>query len=180
MKSEKGLGMVGLILLMIIIAALVAGAIFFIRVKVNDETVENRREDMLKISWKAADLLEKAKVAGVDPVYIGTKYNEIKDMDAFKKIREKEIIKPEEEEKYYVLSNIDLHKLKVENVKNKDDEYYLVNYETNEIIYSAGCRYEGKEEVFKLSDIKKSKEEVKEEKAEEPKQEEVVVEESAQ
>ncbi len=58
-------------------------------------------------------------------------------------------ITEEEYAKYYVLTDKNLEDLKVK-VKNEKESYYLINYETNEVIITKG--YEGK---YKISEIEK-------------------------
>ncbi len=57
------------------------------------------------------------------------------------------IITEEEYAKYYVLTDKNLEDLKIK-VKNEKNSYYLINYETNEVIITKG--YEGK---YKISQI---------------------------
>lgn len=68
-------------------------------------------------------------------------------IEEFKKIQ---VISEEEYEKYYILTDEDLEKLKVD-VKNEKNAYYLINYDSNEVILTKG--YEGK---YKLSDMEKT------------------------
>ena len=71
-------------------------------------------------------------------------------IDNFKKA---EVITEEEYEKYYVLTDNNLGDLKT-NVKNEKNSYYLINYETNEVIIT-----KGHEVKYKISEIEKEIEE---------------------
>ena len=42
-------------------------------------------------------------------------------------------------------------------VTNEEDSYYIVNYDTEEIIFSKGCSYNKGENLYRLSDIEKAK-----------------------
>lgn len=74
-------------------------------------------------------------------------------------------ITEEEYKKYYVLTDKNLEELKID-VKNEEKSYYLINYETNEVIITKG--YEGK---YKLSEIEKAIEETKNKEEKEEKKE---------
>lgn len=42
-------------------------------------------------------------------------------------------------------------------VTNEEDSYYIVNYDTEEIIFSKGCSYNKGEKLYKLSEIENAK-----------------------
>lgn len=88
-------------------------------------------------------------------------------IDEFKKVG---VIAEDEYEKYYVLTDKNLEDLKIK-VKNEKQSYYLVNYETNEVIITKG--YEGKykiSEIEKIGDDAENKENDNEENADESKE----------
>lgn len=58
-----------------------------------------------------------------------------------------ELIPAEEFEKYYVLTDDDLQKLNLD-FKNEKDAYYLINYETSEVIFTKGLNG-----IYKLSEM---------------------------
>ena len=169
LNNENGIGVVGVIILIVVILAILGVALYFIQLKYNEEKIETIKTNMLKISWKTAEIMEKAKASGTDPEYIGTKMSEMINDERLQQIKEKKIIAEEDYEKYYVLSDEDIVKLGIENVKNEEDSLYLLNYDnTSEIIISKGCKYLGRDVFYKLSDIKIEKEKIESEKNNEP------------
>jgi len=165
LNEEKGIGVIGVILLIVIILAILGGAAYFLYLKYNEEKIETVKTNMLKISWKTAEIKEKAKANGVDPEYIGTKLSDMPEDERLATIKENNIISAEEYEKYYALSDEDIEKLGIENVKNEEDSLYILNYDdTSEIIISKGIAYIGRDKVFKLSDLKTEKELIEKEK----------------
>ena len=69
-------------------------------------------------------------------------------------IIEKNIITSEECEKYYVLKDENLQELSLE-ITNEEQSYYIVNYDTLEIIITKGCEYEEGKTLYKYSEIEK-------------------------
>ena len=62
------------------------------------------------------------------------------------------ILSESEYEKYYVLKDENLATAGLE-ITNYQDSYFIINYETYEVIVSKGCKYSEKEILYKLSDI---------------------------
>ena len=86
---------------------------------------------------------------------LGYKLNELPEginIDGFKA---KNIIKEEEYEKYYLLDAECLEKMDLKELVNKHPGYFIVNYETFEVVYTEG--YTNKEGVlcYKISDLEK-------------------------
>lgn len=159
MRREDGLGMVGVIVLIIVIMTLVSAGIYFARLKIEEAHVETIKTNMLKINWKVVELLEKATAEGKDADLIGTTLDKIKDSKEVKNLVESNIIPEEEYSKYYTLTDLDIFRLGITNITNEPDSFYIVNYETHEVLISIGCKYNGKDVVYKLSDCKKDNEE---------------------
>jgi len=177
-KSENGIGFIGVIILIVIILAVAGVVIYLLELKYNEEKIETIKTNMLKISWKTAEILEKAKVSGTDPEYVGTKMSEMIDDERLRAIKENNIIAAEDYDKYYVITDEDIEKLGIENVKNEDDSLYLLNYDnTGEIYISKGFGYLGRDKFYKLSDIKVEKEKIESEKNKNEEKNEEVVEE---
>ena len=53
--------------------------------------------------------------------------------------------------KYYCINNDNLNELGLENVRV--DDYYIVDYENNEVIYINGIKNENGDTIYKLSDM---------------------------
>lgn len=170
MKSNRGMGIIQLIISIVVIAIIVALGVYFLRMKYEQAKVQTAKTDMLLVEWKAKDAIEKQTVKGEEKVYIGTKVSEMKEEPLIKEFLNQNIISEEEYEKYYVLTDADLEKLGLE-ISNYENSFFLINYDNYEIITTKGCEYEEGETLYKLSDIL-AKEGQKESNNEEPKQEE--------
>ena len=180
-QNEDGIGIIGVIVLIVIILAVVGVVIYLLELKYNEEKIETIKTNMLKISWKTAEILEKAKVSGTDPEYVGTKMSEMIDDERLRALKDNNIIAAEDYEKYYVITDEDIVKLGIENVKNEDDSLYLLNYDnTGEIYISKGFGYLGRDKFYKLSDIKVEKEKIESEKNKNEEKNEEVVEETTE
>ena len=67
---------------------------------------------------------------------------ELKEDEKIKSLIDSEIIKLDQKDvKYYVLEKADIESMGLNNI-NMDDGYYIVEYMSNEIIYSAGIENE--------------------------------------
>lgn len=152
MKSNKGMGIIQLIIMISIIILIIALSIYFIKMKYNDAKVQTIKTDMLQVQWKLKDYMDKQTVKGEEKEYLGTKVSQLKDETLIKEFITKNVITEEEYEKYYVLSDEDLSKAEL-GITNYENSYYLVNYETYEIIITKGCKYTKNEILYKLSDI---------------------------
>jgi len=151
-RNEKGMGYIQVVLIMVLIILLVASGIYFVRVNLNERYIETIKTNMLLIQWKIKNYTGTKTVSGEETTNIGTKVSEMKDDAIVSKILEENVINNDEYEKYYVLKDSDLALLGTE-ITNEEDSYYIVNYETNEIIITKGCSYKNGEILYKLSDI---------------------------
>lgn len=147
MKSQKGVSLIIWILGVIVLAIIITSAIQYLVEEVDKKTGEDIKTEMLQVQAKAKIVLEKYHV---------DKNNGLKG-------EKQEDISLEE---IYGISNIgDYYKWNVDTLKEvglqetilKEDGYYLVNYDTEEIVYSKGYKTKEGSVYYKLSDIKEIK-----------------------
>ena len=182
MKQENGKGMIKALILLVIIICVIVVIIKSISSNISEQKNNNLMANMLTIKSTCKVYNENRLRTKSEEAIIGTKIsdinvkeenkeqaedkqNEEENKDEDKKIdinesvieefKNLQVISEEEYSKYYVLTNENLQELNIE-VTNEKDSYYLINYETNEVIFTKG--YEGK---YKLSDIEKLQEEDK-------------------
>lgn len=153
-KENKGMGYIQVVIIILFVALLAAGTTYYIRMRINIEYNETIKTNMLLIEWKAKDLKDQKTAAKEEFEAIGTKLLEIQDNSLILEFQNKNIIEESEYEKYYVLKNEDLANLSLE-FANEEEAYYLINYETMEIIFSKGCVYSEEKVLYKLSDMEK-------------------------
>ena len=147
MKSEKGLGIIGIILIVIIIAGLITGAFFFIKTRINNEKNDSIRSDMLLIQGTCAKLKQESIKAKNTDMYVGTKISDMSEDEIINNFKSLNILPEDQYEKYYCLNNDNLKELTLD-IENEEGSYYLINYDDNEVIITKG--YQGK---YKLSEI---------------------------
>lgn len=166
LKSDKGMGYIQVIIIIIFIAVVVAGSIYFLRIQLNERYIETIKTNMLLIQWRAREYKDEKTVAGEEIVYIGTKVSDMQDDYIVADIIQKQLLKEDKYDKYYVLKDEDLEALAVD-VRNEEESYYIINYEDLDIIISKGCKYDEERTLYRLSDIETTAEEAGEEKNEE-------------
>lgn len=156
MKEEKGLTYIGMVFLIILIAILVFGAIYFFRIEQWKADLENVKTDMLLIQAKVKNVSNEQTLEKKENVLIGTKISDMEDNDTIKEFLEKDIIDiKSKKNNYYVLDQEDLGELEIDQVQLEDNNLCIVDYKTNEVIYTSGFLYTDGNTYYKLSDIEK-------------------------
>ena len=125
--------------------------------------VSKEKADIVSTQEQSNTTGNKVEIAEEESRIYGKKISELKDSDEIvKAFLALNIIKEDEYESFYVLSDSDLEGLKIDFV-NEKGAYYIVNYESGEVIYTGGI--EGKYKVSEMvNDVKiNTVQEVKEE-----------------
>ena len=139
--------------IILIIIAIVVAVGSYLRKQYGVEQTKDIKTDMLLVQGKIKILSEKVKIKEKGVKYIGTKLEDVKGNEDIKLLIEKKIIEIDAKDaKYYVLNNDDLKKLELENI-NLDEGVYIVDYKTDEIIYSKGVVTEEGNILYKLSEM---------------------------
>lgn len=154
MKSQKGMSHLMLILSIIIIIIIIVGVTYLIRNLVEEEGMKNYQTDMLLIQGKVKILSQESIIEKNEGILKGKKVSENLEDEQIKLLIEKNVISQEEGSfsKYYILENSNLEEMGIENVVLKEG-FYIVNYDTDEIIYSKGIEIEDNT-YYKLSELK--------------------------
>lgn len=148
MKNEKGITMVALVVTILIMAVL-AGATFSIGDNiVKQAKLQTLNTNMLLLQAKIKSIAEEASFNKNTDNYKGQKVSEVSN-DKVDKLKENGVI--DNTEQCYLLSQDDLNSLGLEKVKV--DDGYIVNYETEEIIYVRGFKIDDVT-YYKLSETK--------------------------
>lgn len=159
MKEQKGMGHITLFISMIIILMILGAIIYFAIFNIQETKIQNYETNMLLIKGKTKILSEESAIKNNEELLKGRKVSENLEDEQIKKMLEKEVISEEEENfsKYYILDDSNLEEMGLDSIKpNKG--YYIVNYESGEIIYTEGVKI-NKELYYKLSDIKQKEDE---------------------
>ena len=153
MKNQRGMGHIMLVIWIIVIIVIAVGAISLFGKLLNNQIVETYKTDMLLIQGKVRVLSEEAVVNKNEELLVGKKITDCLEIGEIKTLLEKGIISEEEEDfdNYYVLEKANLEEMELHTIR-LEKGYYIVNYNTDEIIYSEGIK-EGKNTYYKLSEL---------------------------
>lgn len=165
MKSQKGMGHLMLIICIAIILVFIIGIIYLVRETIKKEKVETYQTNMLLIQGKVKVISNEATIQKNEELLKGRKVAEAIEEEQIKKLLENNIISQEETSfsKYYILEQEHLDEIGLDNIKLRQG-YFIVNYDTDEIIYSNGIKVE-KDIYYKLSELEnlnKQKENIEE------------------
>lgn len=154
---RKGYGRVyaGIIFIILVIGIIIYGVLKYAKKEVDSEQFETIKTDMLLIEAKTSIVAQKVKIKEKDAKYIGNKIENDENED-IKKLEEQGIIELKKENNYYILDDNNLDELEL-SVKNQKQGNYIVEYNSNEIIYTSGIKDKDGNILYKLSDIEKVK-----------------------
>ena len=143
---------VKIFIVLVIIAAIIYAAVQFFGTKYNEEEFETLKTDMLLIQGKIEVVSQKVDIEEEDAEYIGTSIKENKEDEKIQNLINNNIIDIDSKKsKYYCINNDNLNELGLENVRV--DDYYIVDYENNEVIYIKGIKNENGDTIYNLSDM---------------------------
>lgn len=155
MKKRKSL-VVTYIKIFIVIAIIVVGIILalkFLNKEYNSQEYETIKTDMLLIQGQTEVLAQKVAIEDDDAEYIGTKLEDKEIDETIQNLIDKEIVDLDSEDSnYYCLDNSNLEELGLEDVRT--DNFFIVDYKQNDIIYIDGIEDAEGNIVYKLSDMK--------------------------
>lgn len=139
MKSEKGLTFVSTAILVVVIAAITFGVVYFVRLQLDKGKNEDIKTDMLLVEAKVQKLSGEYILEKEEDILIGTKLKDMEEEAIIKEFLEKEIFDKEEKEaKYYVLDQNNINEMELENVELEKDSYYIVDYNSSKVYYTKG------------------------------------------
>lgn len=156
MKKENGLTHMTTIFLVIIILVLILVAVRFVELQYKNEESETIKTNMLAIQGKAKIIAEEEKALKKE--LAGIKISDKKEEENIKKLLEQQNITIDENSKYYVLDKENLKEIGLGSIELESDQYYIVNYDNLEILYTKGVQI-GDNVLYKLSDFNKLNEE---------------------
>lgn len=155
MKTKKGLisAYIKIILIILILGAVVYGALkIFIdaQEKIKFETIKT---NMLLIQGKTEVIAQKVNIKEKDAKYIGIKIKEKQDDEKIKNLVNNNIIDIDSKDSnLYCIDNLALRELGLDSIQIQD--YYIVDYKKNDVIYVDGVENEDDNVVYKLSEMK--------------------------
>lgn len=171
MKSEKGLTLISTAIMVVVIAALTFGVVYYTRLQVEKEKNEDIKTDMLLVEAKVQKLSGDYILEKKEDILVGTKLADMEEEPIIKEFLEKEIFdKGEKGAKYYVLNQENINELQLENVELEKDSYYIVDYTSSKVYYTKGYSDEEGEVYYMVE--KETEKQSKEKKVESTEQKE--------
>ena len=153
MKSENGLSFIGTIILVIIIAVITFGVVYFVRIQADKEQAEDIKTNMLLVQAKVKKLSGDYILEEKEEVLVGTKLSEMQEEQPIKDFLEKELFDiDEKDKKYYVLNQQNLNDMGLNNVVLEENAYYIVEYTSSEVYYTNGYLDENGNLHYSVSD----------------------------
>ena len=155
MREEKGMTYLTLLIVLVILAIVIVAIVFFIKGEYQQETIENRKTNLLLVQGKVTMLEEMMVAKREGAAYIGKKVADNKENEKIKTLLEKGIITEDEEnfDSYYLLEKEDLDALGLSQLELKEGEAYVVNYKTGEVMMTVPVTIENTE-YYTLSSIR--------------------------
>ena len=149
MKQSKGIALIGLILVVVIILIVVLWGLKYAKGYLNNQQKEDTKATMLAIQTVITNVKNKHIVDEKENSLIGVKLD-LENNETEYKITEdlKNVLSTMENAELYILNKEELNNLGVKTVEVNDTEFYIVDYNSEDIVYSLGV--EGK---YKLSDM---------------------------
>ena len=154
MKNERGLSLIGTILLMIVIGLLVFGVVYFVRIQYAKERFEDLKTNMLLVQAKVKTIVGEYTLSKKEEKLVGTPIKEMQEEENIKTFLEKNNIDIEEKNsKYYVLNGQNLQDMELKKVILPENTYYIVNYTSYEVFITNGFTYSDGNTYYSLTQI---------------------------
>lgn len=153
LKEQKGMGHLATFFCIIIIIAIITICIYYIKNMMQQENKKNYETDMLLIQGKIKVISQESTIQKKEEILQGKKLSENLEDEEIKKLLQNNIISTEESDftKYYILEKTDLEELGLSSIELTEG-FYIVNYETYEVIYSSGVKIDNNN-YYKLSEL---------------------------
>lgn len=149
MKKENGISLIEIILVVILILIVILWGLKYIKNYFNNQQDEDIKATMLAIQTVITNIKNKHTIDEESNILIGTKLDIENNQTEYKISDElKNILINMEDSNLYILSNEELINLGVKNANETSTEFYIVDYNSEDIIYSLGIN--GK---YMLSDM---------------------------
>lgn len=141
--------------IILLIAVIAIGIVYYLKNRYYEEKFETIKTNMLLIEGKTKIIAEKVRIAEKDANYVGTEIEKETENEKIKDLQEKGVIDLNTEDvKYYILEQSHIEELGLPNL-TLDEEFYIVEYSSNEIIYSEGVEDMNGNRLYKLSEFTK-------------------------
>ena len=155
MKTRKGL-VSTYVKILVVILIIVIGIHLVIKFASNGyskEEMETLKTNMLLIQGKAEIIAQKVEIKEKNAKYIGTQVKEKENEEIIQNLINNNIIDiNSKDSNLYCLNNEDIKELGLDSIYT--DNYYIVDYKKNDVIYPNGIKNENGDIIYKLSEMK--------------------------
>lgn len=148
-KSENGITIVSLVITVVVLIIVASITVYTGTGVIKQATLQTINTNMMLIQAKTKTIAEQAKFNNDTSNYKGILVSDISGDKNIDKLVNEGII--EDTSKCYMLTEEDLSNMGLEKISI--DEGYIVNYDTEDIIYVKGVEKDGKT-YYKLSELK--------------------------
>jgi Tfp pilus assembly protein FimT len=139
-------------LVIAIIGVIIFFGIKFFNKEYDKEEFETIKTNMLLIQAKTELIAQKVDIEEKGAKYIGTKISEKKEDEKIKKLIDNKVIDIDSDKSnYYCIDNNNLSELGLNDIKI--DDYYIIDYKKNDVIYIYGIKDSNGNIVYKLSEM---------------------------
>ncbi len=139
-------------LVIAIIGVIIFFGIKFFNKEYDKEEFETVKTNMLLIQAKTELIAQKVDIEEKGAKYIGTKISDKKEDERIKKLIDNKVIDIDSDKSnYYCIDNNNLNELGLNDVKIED--YYIIDYKKNDVIYIYGIKDSKGNIVYKLSEM---------------------------
>lgn len=149
MKNEKGIALIGLVIVVLLTAVVLFAGTNYLKEYVSNQKNEDIKANMLAIQTVITNVKNKHTVDETNNILVGTKQDlennetEYTISDEFKNV-----LLSLENAELYILNTEELNNLGVKNIEVNNTAFYVVDYNSEEILYSLGVNG-----VYKLSEM---------------------------
>lgn len=152
MRKSLFITYIKIILAILMIIGLIYGAIKFLWKEYDKEEYENIKTNMLLIQNKIETIAQKVEIKEKDAKYIGIKIEEKENDTKVQNLINNKIIDiSSKDSNYYCIYNSNLKELGLEKITVND--YYIVDYKKNDVIYIDGIENKDGKIIYRLSDM---------------------------
>lgn len=149
MKKADGITIIALTIIVIVMTIVIVASLKYVKQYMEQQRIEDIKSSMLAIQSVSTNIKNKNTVDKENNSLVGTKLD-LENNETEYQITEKlkNELSTEGSTELYILNKEELNNLGVKNVEINNTEFYIVDYNSEEIYYSLGIN--GK---YKLSDM---------------------------
>lgn len=154
-RKESGITLLTLVITVVILGILTAVTVKEIGELMGKVHLETISTDLMLVQAKAKVIAEKVNFNDDESLLKGQQINEITNNEKLNTLLALGVINESEEhfDDYYMWNQETINELDIGITDLEESEFFIVNYETEEVIYSEGYEYTDGVTYYKLSEI---------------------------